>query len=69
MSWFNVVKNQITGNTEWWGIGEDKVKKFDTIEKAKYRMKILNAELSGNEPKWEVYSTFGKPMLRRVWKE
>ena len=32
-------------------------------------MKQLNSELQGNEPKWEFYNTFNKPMLKRVWPE
>jgi hypothetical protein len=69
MHWKDIIKSQMSGNTEWWGIGEDKVKQFDTVDKARYRMKILNAKLPDNEPKWEIYKTFGKPMLKRVWPE
>jgi hypothetical protein len=31
-------------------------------------MKKLNEEIV-NEPMWELYTTFRKPMLKRVWKE
>ena len=54
--------------TEWYSDSNGKVIEFDNVNQAKYRMKKLNAEIV-NEPMWELYTTFRKPMLKRVWKE
>ena len=54
--------------TEWYSDSNGKVIEFDNVNKAKYRMKKLNAEIV-NEPMWELYTTFRKPMLKGVWKE
>ena len=67
MNWRSILK---TGDTEWYTpIGTKKVKQFDTLGSAKYMKDKLNAEMPGNQPKWELYTTFGKPMLRRTWPE
>ena len=65
MTWKDSLKK---AETEWYSEPNGKVIQFDNVNQAKYRMKKLNAEL-GNEPMWELYTTFGKPMLKRVWKE
>ena len=54
--------------TEWYSDSNGRVIEFDNVNQAKYRMKKLNAEIV-NEPMWELYTTFRKPMLKRVWKE
>lgn len=71
MTWRDILKGHMAGNTEWYTIrpGSDKVMEFADENKAKYRMNKLNAELGPGEPQWELYNTFGKPMLKRVWKE
>jgi hypothetical protein len=69
MSWQDKIKKgHIAGNTEWYTEVGDKVKEFASERQALYRMKKLNAELSLDAPKWELYNTFKKPMLRRQLK-
>ena len=65
MTWKESLKK---AETEWYSDSNGKVIEFDNVNHAKYRMKKLNEEIV-NEPMWELYTTFGKPMLKRVWKE
>jgi hypothetical protein len=64
----NFLKSQMSGKTEWWGELPEKIYEFGNVGKARYKAKILNAELQANEPLWEVYNTPRMPiMLKRVF--
>tara|TARA_R110002020_G_scaffold447_18_gene2238 strand:- start:1610 stop:1822 length:213 start_codon:yes stop_codon:yes gene_type:complete len=70
MNWKDIIKGHMSNNTEWWTQpGSDKVHHFSTEREAEDKATELNHAILGSEPKWEVYATFGKPMLKRVWPE